>query len=203
MKKIIITQRTYRDIKTDEIRDTLDVRLSNFLIQSKLIPVIIPNYISLAPQKYFLKYLNELKPDGLLLSGGEDFGVNKIRDNIELKLLKYFTKKHKPILGICRGMLLIGKFFNSKIKKVKNHVKTRHKSIIVTNDKLFPKTVNSYHNYTLKSISRKFVVTVKSQDNEIEAIKHVKFKYEGWMWHPEREKKFNIKSKKRIIKIFG
>ena len=34
-------------------------------------------------------------------------------------------------------------------------------------------------------------------------IRHKKFNWEGWMWHPEREKKFNSNSKKRLFKIFN
>ncbi len=59
--------------------------------------------------------------DGLLLSGGNDvsprcFGqepvqglgeVNPLRDQSELRLVKLFLEKEKPILGICRGVQML------------------------------------------------------------------------------------------------
>ena len=71
-----------------------------------------------------MEYLNIIKPEGLVLSGGEDFGVNKMRDLTEIKLLKYFVQKKKPIVGICRGMLLISKFFGAMLYKISGHVRT-------------------------------------------------------------------------------
>ena len=90
----------------------------------------------------------------------------------------------------------------TKLYKISGHVRTRHKCKFLTKDKLFPKSINSYHNFSIKNCPKHFYVTIKSEDSSIEAIKHKKFNWEGWMWHPEREKKFNTFSKKRIIKIF-
>lgn len=201
MKKIIVTQRMYKDFDTKENKDCLDVRLSEFLIESKLLPIIAPNSLSKFSKKKFTEYLNIIKPEGLVLSGGEDFGVNKMRDLTEIKLLKYFVQKKKPIVGICRGMLLISKFFGAKLYKISGHVRTRHKCKFLTKDKLFPKSINSYHNFSIKNCPKHFYVTIKSEDSSIEAIKHKKFNWEGWMWHPEREKKFKTFDKK-LIKDF-
>ena len=203
MKKILVTQRMYKDKLTNEYRDTVDINLSKFIIESKLLPIIVPNSLSKYSKKIFNSYLKSVKPDGLLLSGGEDFGINKSRDLIEVKLLKYFIRKKLPIIGICRGMLLLSKFFGAKLGKISGHVRTRHASIILTKDKLFPQKINSYHNFNIKNCPKNFYVTVKSKDNSIEGIRHKKFNWEGWMWHPEREKKFNSNSKKRLFKIFN
>ena len=46
MKKIIVTQRMYKDFDTKENKDCLDVRLSEFLVESKLLPIIAPNSLS-------------------------------------------------------------------------------------------------------------------------------------------------------------
>tara|TARA_B110001452_G_C15128604_1_gene393295 strand:- start:95 stop:706 length:612 start_codon:yes stop_codon:yes gene_type:complete len=203
MKKILVTQRMYKDKLTKEHRDTIDVNLSKFIIESRLLPIIVPNFLSKFSKKNFDNYLKSVKPDGLLLSGGEDFGINKFRDLTELKLLKHFTVKKLPIIGICRGMLLLSKFFGAKLGKIYGHVRTRHECITLTKDKLFPKSINSYHNFNVKNCPKNFYITVKSKDDSIEGIKHKKFNWEGWMWHPEREKKFNFNSKKRLFKIFN
>ena len=48
-----------------------------------------------------------------------------------------------------------------------------------------------------KKLGRNFRIIAIAQDGVIEAIIHKKHKWLGWMWHPEREKKFN----KKLIKI--
>ena len=61
-----------------------------------------------------------------MFSGGDDIGKYKLRDDTEEVLLSYAIKKKIPIFGICRGMQLIGKYFNVKLIKVNNHVKLEH-----------------------------------------------------------------------------
>ena len=63
--------------------------------------------------------MNVIKPYGVVLSGGSDIGKNKIRDESEKFLIKFAIKNRIPLIGICRGMQLIGNFFNSKLIKVK------------------------------------------------------------------------------------
>jgi putative glutamine amidotransferase len=46
-------------------------------------------------------------------------------------------------------------------------------------------------------LGKNFEVIAYSNDNQIEAIKHKKYNWLGWMWHPERDKVFN----KKLLKI--
>ena len=46
-------------------------------------------------------------------------------------------------------------------------------------------------------MGRNFEIIAYSEDNQIEAIRHKKYNWLGWMWHPERDKKFN----KKLIQI--
>ena len=75
-------------------------------------------------------------------------------------------------------------------KKINNHVQIHHK--IKSNDD-YPLKVNSYHQYGIKKLGRNFEIIAYSQDNQIEAIKNKKYNWLGWMWHPERDKKFDKK----------
>ena len=202
MKKIIVTQRYFKDFKTGEIRDSVDIRLSEFLLQLNLLPIFLPNNLGSTSYADLKQLIKNVNPNGLLLSGGEDIGKNISRDKLEKNLLKYFTAKKKPILGICRGMQVLSVFFGSKIIKVKNHVRTRRKCEIQTSDKLFPKTIKCFHNFAINKCPKNFFITMKSKDGTIESIKHLKNNWEGWMWHPERDKPFLKCLKDRTLKIF-
>jgi len=95
-------------------------------------------------------------------------------------------------------MLLISKFFGSKIIKKRGHVNTIHKVIIHSNKKNFPEKVNSYHHYSIKKCPKNFIINVISEDRSIESISYPVKKIECCMWHPERDKQF---SKQYILRI--
>ena len=88
-----------------------------------------------------------------------------------------------------------------------NLKRTRHKlnkfySLVNKSDKLiFPKKVKCYHNYTIKKLSKNFDVLCTCKNGSIEAISHKKFKWLGFMFHPEREINFDKKLLK-TVKIF-
>lgn len=159
-----------------------------------------------------LDITNELiikkKISGIILSGGGDLSINfpKIyknkssknidieREKIENRLIEFSLKENIPLIGICRGMQAIGMFFGSKLLKVKNHIKTRHRLLYycpITEKKIF-RYVNSYHAYgfTIKSLSNVFEINAIS-DNVVEKMIHKKRKILCLMWHPERENRFS------------
>ena len=194
MKNIFITQRISKNKKYKEVRDSLDQRFIEFIKIFKIVPIIVPNSIFDKKNKnYINNYIKAFKPKGLILTGGDDLGKYKYKDQLEFVLLKYFTQKKLPILGICRGMEILSVFFGSKLKKVNKHSGTYHNNISLIKGCIYQRKVNSYHNFSIKKCPDNFVVTAKSFDGEVEAIKHKKYNWEGWMWHPERDKKFDQK----------
>ena len=66
----------------------------------------------------------------------------------------------------------------------------------------YPLKVNSFHENGIKKLARNFEIIAYSYDNQIEAIKHKKYNWLGWMWHPERDKVFNKKLKKNCKIVF-
>lgn len=198
MKIALVSQRVHQFNEIREKRDCLDTRLIEWLKACNVISYPIPNLYGRSNlSKFFKTWINNLKPSMIILSGGNDIGECKLRDELELKLLKYAKENKIPLLGICRGMQIIGKWAGIKLKRVNGHTKTKHKII-----GLIEGQVNSYHNYSLIKCPNDFVIIAKSIDGEIEAIKHTSLPWEGWMWHPEREKKFKnlfIKRFKRLI----
>ena len=89
------------------------------------------------------KYLISTKTiNGIILSGGGNLSTsfpksnnlttstNNIdleREKIEKKLLDFSITSKVPLLGVCRGMQAIGKYFGAKLNSVEKHVNTRHK----------------------------------------------------------------------------
>lgn len=133
----------------------------------------------------------------LILTGGEDIGVSVIRDETEQNLLIWAKERAVPVLGVCRGMQMMAVWAGITLKPVEGHVRTRH---LLQGD--FMHEVNSFHNYGLADCPHGFEVTARAEDGEIEAIRNTEFRWEGWMWHPEREKPFQSTDIDRLRRLF-
>jgi N5-(cytidine 5'-diphosphoramidyl)-L-glutamine hydrolase len=155
---------------------------------------------------YFLKHSK-----GLILMGNGDISkirntkINQIRDKIEINLYKYFLKKNKPILLVCRGFQNIMNYHKIPLKKISGHVRTKHSLII--NKSRFIKykkmKVNSYHNYALYTLPKNFMPISIFRDNSIEIAEHKTKKILCLMFHPERKmssQKQITSSLKRLFK---
>src|SRR3989338_7293484 len=119
MKTLAVTQRV--DISEEnERRDSIDQRWYTFLHASGFLPLLIPNNPDIA-----CNILKLYKPDGILLTGGNDLphlGGNVFeRDKTEIALLEYALNKKLPLLGVCRGMELIQNYFGVKLFKISCH----------------------------------------------------------------------------------
>ena len=192
MKTIAISQRVYKEKKYGELRDQLDIKLSEFVIKLGFLPIPIPNFKkkNKADTMNLVKWLKRVKPSGIILSGGDDIGKFIHRDQNELKIINWSIANKIPIAGICRGMQIIAHKFNVKLIKVKNHAGTRH-FVISPRNKKFKRIVNSFHNLALKKCPKSFDIVNYSLDGVIESIENKSKKIYACMWHPEREKKFN------------
>ena len=151
-------------------------------------------------QPIIQNWLSTLKPDALLLSGGNDIGEYLSRDATEYFLLDWAKDNNIPVLGICRGFQIIAKWAGSELVEMHNHVNIRHSLISKIQD-VFPKEVNSYHNWGLMDCPENFIITAQAEDKSIEAIKHINLPWEAWMWHPEREDEFSKKNLNRFMEL--
>ncbi|PCR98231.1 gamma-glutamyl-gamma-aminobutyrate hydrolase [Pseudomonas fluorescens] len=192
MKVVAVSQRVDSHPERGETRDALDQRLIGFLLAAGFVPVPVPNGLPLD------HWLAAVAPHAIVLSGGNDIGQCPARDHTESELLDHARARQLPVLGICRGMQMLAHWSGGELKPVTGHVRTRHQlsGRIVAE-------VNSYHGLALASCPQGFEVMARSEDGEIEAIRHLQLPWEGWMWHPEREADFAFHDLQRIRQLFG
>jgi len=204
MKIIAVSQRVQKIEKYNEFRDQIDNRLNIFLVKAGFLPVPIPNFKkrNKSDQLSLVNWLKKINPFGIILSGGDDIGVYKFRDSNEMRIIKWSLSKKITVLGICRGMQVINKYFGGTKVKIKNHAGTRHK--IKMNKSNVTRIVNSYHNWGFysKHIAKNLEVQALASDLTVEYFKSKKNSIYGIMWHPEREKNFNREDLFLVRQIF-
>lgn len=199
MKNILITQKIKKN-KFGEIEWLLENNWYDYSKRNKI------NLICADPN---LKNFNN-DIHGVIFSGGNDLYlskpaiINKIRDNLEKKILKIALQKKIPILGVCRGFQLIASVFNCKSNKskLKTHVRKIHNLKVkkkIFNLKLDKLSVNSFHDFIINKLPNFFDFIVKHDDGSIELAYSKKYKILNFMFHPER---YNP-SQKKIDKIFN
>ena len=201
-KKIGISLRIVEASNYKEKRDALSHDWIKFLEPLDIIPILIPNNL-----KNVNLFLEEMKLEGVILSGGDNIGDDTLRDKTEEKIIQFSIKNKIPIFGVCRGMQVINQFFNGKIEKSteSNHVGKRHSIKISNKDFEFLKTshdVNSFHNNIIlqEGLGRNLEPFAIVDDGTIEGIFHKEYPIIGVMWHPERDQ--NSSNKEMLRKAF-
>ena len=195
MVKLIVTQGISELLgESDRPIDHMEHNIISWLtsLEFKVFPA--PNNLEQLTPSWFAA----LKPHGVVLSGGNDLGSSKLRDKSEKVIFEYALENRLPVLGICRGMQFIVKYFGGKIIKSHSHVGVRHEVKGAIN-----KNVNSFHNYVIKNVSEDLQVLARSPEGSIEAIKHKFLPVHGWMWHTERDAVYCKKDNQNVKRIFG
>lgn len=204
-KRIGITLRIEKIKEYDEKRDAISHDWVKFLEISNIIPIFIPN--TLKNPRHFLE---EMKLDGLIMSGGDNKGDDIERDITEREIIQFSIEEKIPLLGICRGMQVINDFFGGKQIMTNNskHVAKHHKIKLTDNkaEKHFQTEeieVNSFHNNIINKddVGKNLQIFALAEiDNTVEGFYHEKLPILGIMWHPEREQ--NISNEIKVMEIF-
>ena len=133
--------------------------------------------------------------DAFLLPGGYDIdpkyyqqenyaaqNIDAELDELDFKIIDYAQKTKKPLLGICRGIQSINVFFEGSLKQdILHHQNEDH--FIEWNHKAY--LVNSFHHQSIDKLGNDLLILAKSQDGEIEIIKHKNLPILGVQFHPE------------------
>jgi|OpeIllAssembly_1097287.scaffolds.fasta_scaffold116910_2 putative glutamine amidotransferase len=208
--RVAISQRIDCIAARRELRDALDQRLVDWLVQAGFFPFPIPNsLISIEPSSGRVEgqvldsWLQAVQPNAVILSGGNDIGEYPERDATERYLLSWAEPKRLPVLGICRGLQMMAVWAGASLVKVGQHAGTRHRLVVTEMEDEWPHSVNSYHNWGLSSCPDGFEVAARGDDDSIEAIRHSRLPWEGWMWHPEREVPFSDTDTWRLKRLFN
>jgi len=183
LQLVVVSQRTLFNPKRAEIFDALEQNLSSWLASAGYFPCSIPN--GAVDKKLLKEFLVRVSPVGVVLSGGNDIGECKQRDALEFALIELCLDLSIPIFGICRGMQIVGNYFDVKLIKVSNHVGIHR----ISGE--HSRNVNSFHNYALASCPIGFEITSIAEDGVIEGIRSTKYRINCCMWHPEREKRWD------------
>lgn len=197
MKKLAISQRVDEIPDYGERRDALDQRWYALASELQATPIPMPNI----DEENALRYLSIIKPDAVILSGGNtllaqarDAGdVAPERDSFETFVLQWALSNKVPLLGVCRGMQFINHFFGGSSCQLTKHVGTRHSiSFCGSLSGDATRDVNSYHGWGIRPehLGEQLDVLAHADDGTVEAFEHTMHGVAGIMWHPEREQPF-------------
>ncbi len=192
IKRIGLTMRVDKENDYFEIRDSLSKDWLVFIKKLGCIPVLIPNISSFSDEE-----LENLKFQALILTSGGHSNIKKggklnklcnARDYVETLSFNFALKKNIPILGVCRGMQFIYKFYGGSLEKLKNksHVNKIKK---INFDQGESRSVKCFHDFICsnKEIPDELNVFARYSTNQIAGIKHNSKKILGIQWHPERK----------------
>lgn len=196
---IAVSQRVDIIRNRDETRDALDQKFCELILASGFLPVPVPNVLSCCCS--VKDWIDSVSPCGFLLSGGNDIGEIPVRDNTEHELINHAETNSMPVLGICRGMQILGTRSGGVLVPLENHVRVMHK-LLCSENFSFPDKVNSFHNFGFVDCPPGYIAVARTSDGVIEAIRHSALPWEGWMWHPERAPVFNELDIKKIQYLF-
>ena len=208
MKIILITPRiTRKSYNADiEIRNAIDVMWLDLISSFGYLPVIIPVSKNLEIDSFLGMFKTE-SIRGIILSGGDVPSEDDLRSSLEEELILHSIKSNVPLLGVCRGMQSIARYFGIKSVRVDGHVANQH-SLLSTKigDKIFGKIsdlVNSFHEFGLRTsdTSIEFDILFTDESGQfVEAMRHRKFPtLTGIMWHPERDILMNKNTFEKVL----
>jgi N5-(cytidine 5'-diphosphoramidyl)-L-glutamine hydrolase len=184
---VALSMRITEAAQYPERRDTISHDWIKYLDAWRVIPVMVPNILDNP-----VAFLEHVKPNLLVLTGGDDLGDTPERDDTEIAMLDYALQEDLAVLGVCRGLQVINTHLRGTLTEVNGHVGQSH-FISVTphwaalyGEKV---EVNSFHTKGIKKdgLANDLVATAIDDENHVEAFCHQSKPVAAVMWHPERD----------------
>ena len=186
MKRIYLTQRVELMERIGERRDALSQEWPALAEACGFLPIPLPNRLSTVR-----RLLEELPPDGILLTGGNDLaaygGDAPERDEVERYLIERSLAGRIPLLGVCRGAQMLMDRFGTPLRRVEGHIRAEHP--LSNGD-----TVNSFHSWGTRECRPPLTALAWSGDGVLEMVRHQDCPWIwGVMYHPERYSPFRAR----------
>jgi gamma-glutamyl-gamma-aminobutyrate hydrolase PuuD len=213
---LVVTRRTIRRNKCIDYVGELHLEL---LIHLRTLPLMVP--VVKGTSSCLRQYMEQM--NGLLLVEGEDIEPRRykaekanfeyvekthpLKDEIEIRVLRYALRHKLPILGICRGAQLLnvvcggtlyGDVQKEKISELKHidyqrYDTYRHPIRVAPGTPLEEwyrrraLTVNSYHHQGIRRLASRFKPMAFAEDELIEGYYDPRADFlVGLQFHPER-----------------
>ncbi|MCB9210821.1 MAG: glutamine-hydrolyzing GMP synthase [Ignavibacteriales bacterium] len=147
-----------------------------------------------------LRKIEELKPEGIVFSGGPTSVYDENSPQIDKKIFEL----NIPILGICYGMQLIAKNFDGLVEPAKNREYGKANLEVLSDKNIFKNVENkstvwmSHGDYITK-LPNGFDIEGRSENSPICALANPELNIYGLQFHPEVA---HTKFGKTIIKNF-
>ena len=142
------------------------------------------------------------------MSGGNDLGIEPLRDATENEILTYATKNDLPLLGVCRGLQFLCSQYGGRLTEdqTNRHVATSHRVEISSDYGGFSRSqileVNSFHNYVVDDPGSLDVFAVDGE-GKVEGVFSDRQRIAAIMWHPERYTEYHPNDLFLIRSFFG
>jgi gamma-glutamyl-gamma-aminobutyrate hydrolase PuuD len=219
MKRPVVLIPTRRTIRKNKYIDYVGELHLELLIRLRLLPVMVPVVEGTLP--CLPQYREQMR--GLLLVEGEDVEPGRykaqkeniehlekthpLKDEIEIRLIRFAFRHRLPVLGICRGSQLMnvvcgGTLFGDVQKEKESRLKHidyhhydayRHPITLVPGSPLSKwyaepaLRVNSYHHQGVRKLASRFKPMAFAEDGLVEAYYDPKAPFVvGLQFHPER-----------------
>jgi len=143
-------------------------------------------YSQIVPYNISVEEVQEMKPKGIILSGGP---LSVYDQNAPLPNQEIF-KLGIPILGVCYGMQVINRIFGGKVQSSKEREFGRSELFIDSNKDLFsnmPSNVTCWmsHSDEIKSLPKGFVKLAHTLNASVASFANRTKKIFGVQFHPE------------------
>jgi putative glutamine amidotransferase len=199
MTYVAVTSRVVVDPVHGTRSDAVDQRWWSFLDGCGLTAVAVPNDPTVA-----VRLVHGLRVGGILLTGGNDLaelgGDAPERDRTEMALLESALRTGTPVVGVCRGMQLLLRWFGVPLSRVGGQVAARQTVLADGRRRL----VNSYHHWAAVDTRPPLRAWATGPGDVVKGVRHETRPVLGIMWHPERLPEHLAEADRRMIRAqFG